>query len=156
VLPCILWCTVAGNYFVVSISCTVALIRLLATGVGSMYTLSRATGVEWSMYTLSRATAVEWSPAMSRWVGSFYATTLSTNLLSTLLLAYRIWSIDRRVTGVRLTKGPLRPVLSVVIDSGFLYLFTLVAALACFASENDGQNIVLDMVNPGSFPVEFD
>jgi hypothetical protein len=70
---------------------------------------------------------------------SFYATTLSTNLLSTILLAYRIWSINRRAPGIRATKGPFRPVLSVVIDSGLLYSFTLVAALSCFASGSHGE-----------------
>ena len=55
--------------------------------------------------------------------------------------------MDRQISSTRATKSSLRPVLSVVIDSGLLYSFTLVAALACFASESHGQNIVLDMVN---------
>ena len=109
-----------------------ALVHLLVTGVGSMY-------------TLSQSTAMVLAPATYCWVKSFYTTTLSTNLLPTLLLAYRIWRVDRRVAGVRSTKGPLHPVLSVVIDSGLLYSFMLVAALA---SGSHGQNIISDMVNP--------
>ena len=99
------------------------------------------------MYALSQGSAAVFAPFISRWIKSFYATSLSTNLLSTLLLAYRIWTIDRQTSSVRVTKSPLRPLLSVVIDSGLLYSFTLVAALVCFTLESHGQNIILDMVN---------
>ncbi|KIM81615.1 hypothetical protein PILCRDRAFT_821390 [Piloderma croceum F 1598] len=106
-----------------------------------------ATGIG-SMYALSQGSAAVFAPFISRWIKSFYATSLSTNLLSTLLLAYRIWSIDRQTLSVRVTKSHLRPILSVVIDSGLLYSFTLVAALVCFTLESHGQNIILNMISP--------
>jgi len=81
-------------------------------------------------------------------IESFYTTTLSTNLLSTLLLAFRIWTVDRQTLGKRAMKSPLRPVLSIVIDLGLLYSFTLAAALICFASESHGQIIILDTISP--------
>jgi hypothetical protein len=104
------------------------------------------------MYAVSQAKATAgniFAPATGRWITSFYATTLTTNFLSTMLLAYRIWSIDRSVSRVRATQGPLRPLLEVVIDSGVLYSVTLLAALSCFVAKSTGQYVVLDMV--GSF-----
>jgi len=120
VLPCLLWCSVA------------------ATGVGTVYTLSQATSTAEDIF----------APVTYRWVTSFYATTLATNLLSTTLLAFRIWSIDRQVSHIRSTIGPLRPVLRVVRDSGLLYSVALVAALSTFAAQSTAQYVVLDMVMP--------
>lgn len=119
-LPCLLWCSVA------------------ASGVGTLYTLSQATATAGNIF----------APASARWVTSFYATTLMTNFSSTILLAYRIWSIDKSVSRVRATKGPLRPLLEVVIDSGVLYSVTLLAALSCFGAKSTGQYVVLDMIMP--------
>jgi len=120
VVPCLLWCSVA------------------ATGVGTVYTLSRATSNAGNIF----------APANAQWITSFYATTLTTNLLSTLLLAFRIWNIDRRVSKIRATKGPLRPLLTIVIDSGLLYSITLLSALSCFVAHSKGQYVVLDMIMP--------
>jgi hypothetical protein len=101
-----------------------------------------------SMYALSQGSAAVFAPFISRWIKSFYATSLSTNLLSTLLLAYRTWTIDRQTSSVRIMKSRLRPILLIVIDSGLLYSFTLVAALVCFTLESHGQNIILNMISP--------
>ena len=86
------------------------------------------------------------APVTYRWVISFYTTTLAMNLLSTILLAFCIWNIDRRVSHIRSTKGPLRPVLRVVLDSGLLYSVTLVAALACFTAQSTAVYVIWDMV----------
>src|ERR1700691_5157290 len=86
------------------------------------------------------------APVTYRWVISFYTTTLAMNLLSTILLAFCIWNIDRRVSHIRSTKGPLRPVLRVVLDSGLLYSVTLVAALARFTAQSTAVYVIWDMV----------
>jgi len=119
-LPCLMWCSVA------------------ASAVGTMYAVSQAKATAGNIF----------APATGRWITSFYATTLTTNFLSTMLLAYRIWRIDRSVSRVRATQGPLRPLLEVVIDSGVLYSVTLLAALSCFVAKSTGQYVVLDMVMP--------
>ena len=134
-IPCVLWCGIAGELFFCM------LVHLLCAQSASLVTGGGA------LYHLSRATAEVFSPAISRWIISCYALTLSTNLLSTLLLAYRIWTLDQQTSRVRVTKSKLRPLMSIVIDSGFLYSFTLVAAIACFTSESHGQNVVLDLVS---------
>jgi len=109
-----------------------------ATGVGCIYSLINARATSGNIF----------ASATGRWITSFYATTLATNLLATILLAYRIWSIDRRLVHVRSRKSPLRPLLEVVVDSGLLYSVTLITALSCFVSASTGQYVVLDMVMP--------
>ena len=87
-------------------------------------------------------------PSIShRFITLFYATTLSTNLSATTLLAYRLWIIDRRVSHLRATKGPLLPLLAIVLDSGILYSVTLLVALCTFLAGFISSYIILDMVN---------
>jgi len=81
------------------------------------------------------------------WISSFWATTLATNLTSTILLAYRIWKIDRSVAESR-TSSSLIVVLRVVLDAGALYSVTLLSALIPFICKSDGQYVVLDMITP--------
>lgn len=64
------------------------------------------------------------------------------------LLAYRIWSVDRatsRFGGRR--RSSLRPILHIVIDAGMIYSATLFAALMCFVNQSNGQYVVLDTVS---------
>ncbi|KAG9313792.1 hypothetical protein JVU11DRAFT_6152 [Chiua virens] len=119
ILPGLLWCAVA------------------VTGIGAPYTLSHVKQSE------------VFGGSLSQWITAFYASTFTTNLVATILLAYRIWYVDRKATRLRgHHKSQLRPILHVIIDAGVIYSFTLLAALICFVNESNGQYVVLDMVMP--------
>ncbi|KAI9569055.1 hypothetical protein HD554DRAFT_2322039 [Boletus coccyginus] len=110
ILPSMLWCSVA------------------VTGVGSVYSCSQATN---DTNIFAKETA--------QWITAFYASTLAANLLSSGLLAYRIWTIERNVGLV---------LLRVLVDAALLYSATLSAALICFVNASNGQYVVLDMIMP--------
>jgi hypothetical protein len=120
IIPCMLWCSVA------------------ATGAGSVYSISQATVNKGNIF----------APGTGPWITSFLAATLFTNLLSTSLLAYRIWSIGRRMTDAALATGLLWPVVRVILDAGVLYSLSLLAALVCFIAKNHGHYVLLDMIMP--------
>ncbi|KAH9902757.1 hypothetical protein C8Q73DRAFT_785395 [Cubamyces lactineus] len=84
--------------------------------------------------------------SVGRWITAFYASTLATNFLVTILLAYKIWITNRRISHMR--QGSLLPVVRVVADAGVLYSVTLAAALGCFVQKSNGQYVVIDMVCP--------
>jgi len=83
---------------------------------------------------------------VGQWVTAFYSLTLSANLVTTCLLAYKIWEVDRRVAHMR--QRSMMPIVHTVVDAGALYSVALVSALACFVNDSNGQYIVLDMVTP--------
>ncbi|KAG1735546.1 hypothetical protein EDB19DRAFT_1910619 [Suillus lakei] len=120
IIPCMLWCSVA------------------ATGAGCVYSISQATVNKENIF----------APGTGPWITSFLAATLFTNLLSTSLLAYRIWSIGRRVTNAALATGLVWPILRVILDAGVLYSLSLLAALICFIAKNHGHYVLLDMIMP--------
>ncbi|KAI9455616.1 hypothetical protein HD554DRAFT_2240122 [Boletus coccyginus] len=119
VLPSLLWCSVA------------------VSGVGSVYSVSQATTNASDIFAKETA----------QWITAFYASTLTANLLSSGLLAYRIWMIERSVASVRVSaKSTIMPVLRILVDAALLYSATLFTALLCFVNSNNGQYVVLDMV----------
>lgn len=117
VLPIMLWCSVA------------------ATGVIALYSVSQAS-TDSGIFV----------KALAQWVAAFFASTIATNLLSSGLLAYRIWIIQRGVAAVR--RGTVMPIVRVLIDAAILYSAALLTALILFVSGNNGQDAVVDMAMP--------
>lgn len=118
ILPSILWC---GS----SVAALVA-----------PYYASRATGGD--IYTNRTA----------QWITALFVLTLSTNLISSGLLVYRIWTIERRVSANRATNGTMMPIVHVVIDAAIIYSAALFTILICFVCADNAQFIMLDMIMP--------
>ncbi|KAG1717302.1 hypothetical protein EDB19DRAFT_1654289, partial [Suillus lakei] len=118
ILPTMLWCG----------SSVAALI--------APYYASQATGG--NIYTNQTA----------QWVAALFALTLSTNLISSGLLAYRIWTIERKVSPIRATNSTMMPIVRVLVDAAIMYSAALFTILICFVCANDAQYIMLDMITP--------
>lgn len=69
------------------------------------------------------------------------------------LLAYRIWTIERNVSGTRVTKSPTMHILRVLMDAAILYSVALFIALVCFLLSNAGELVMLYMVISPLIPV---
>ncbi|KAG1742638.1 uncharacterized protein EDB91DRAFT_1051674 [Suillus paluster] len=122
VLPSILWCSVA------------------VTGAYSVYVFSQATTTLINGNIFTEATR--------QWIEAFYALTLITNLLSSGLLAYRIWKIERNVSTTRATKATTTSILRVIMDAAILYSIALLSVLIGSLCSNNGAFIVIDMLTP--------
>ncbi|KAG1725528.1 hypothetical protein EDB19DRAFT_1915044 [Suillus lakei] len=120
VLPSMLWCSVA------------------VTGVIGLYCASQSTIYSGDIY----------AQVLANWVTAFFALTIATNLSSSGLLVYRIWSIERNASAARATKGTMMPLMRVLMDTAVLYSVVLFTALICFICSNNGEVVVLDMVMP--------
>ncbi|KAG1850909.1 hypothetical protein F4604DRAFT_1592709 [Suillus subluteus] len=100
-------------------------------------------------YYASRATGGNiYTNQTAQWITALFVLTLSTNLISSGLLVYRIWTIERRVSGNRATSGTMMPVVHVLIDAAVIYSAALVTILICFVRANNAQFIMLDMIMP--------
>ncbi|KAJ8594709.1 hypothetical protein M405DRAFT_808478 [Rhizopogon salebrosus TDB-379] len=126
ILPSLLWCSAA------------------VTGILAPYSASQATTNASDIY--ARAT--------SQWVTAYFASTISTNLLGSGLLAYRIWTIERNVSGTRTRKSPTMHILRVLMDAAILYSVALLITLICFVLSNGGDIVMLYMV-PSIISIAF-
>ncbi|KAG2363144.1 hypothetical protein BDR07DRAFT_1405044 [Suillus spraguei] len=84
----------------------------------------------------------------AQWITALFSLTLSTNLIGSGLLVYRIWTIERRVSPNRVTNGTMMPIVYVLIDAAILYSAALLTILVCFVCSNNAQYIMLDMIMP--------
>lgn len=123
ILPSVLWCS------------------LVVTGVFTIYSFSRVTSNSGDIYSNESGQPVQWAMA-------FFTLTIATNLLSSGLLAYRIWKIERDVSTVRAKKDTLMPILRVLMDSAILYSVALFTLLICYVCSNDGEVVIADMLMP--------
>ncbi|OCH95940.1 hypothetical protein OBBRIDRAFT_809485 [Obba rivulosa] len=130
-------CYVVWQSFWVVAFPTVVWFAVLTTGIMAVYSCS--------LVPLSSSGSV-FVKSVGQWIAAFYSLTLAANLVTTCLLAYKIWQLDKRVAHVR--QRSRMPIVHIVMDAGALYSMMLISALACFVNESNGQYIVLDMVTP--------
>ncbi|KAI0266375.1 hypothetical protein BC834DRAFT_823587 [Gloeopeniophorella convolvens] len=130
-------CYVVWQSFYVIIFPLIMLLGVCVAATGSVYACSQATLAKGGIFHASTY----------KWITAFYSSTLATNLLCTLLLVFRIWQINSRVSRKQ-HQSNLWPVLTIIMDAGLLYSVTLMSALICFVRQSFGQFIVLDMVCP--------
>ncbi|KAG1726152.1 hypothetical protein EDB19DRAFT_1945314 [Suillus lakei] len=120
ILPSMLWCSVA------------------VTGVYSLYGFSHAAAPTSAKSIFSKTTR--------QWMAAFFALTLATNLLSSGLLAYRIWKIERNVSTARTTKVTTTSILRMVIDAALLYSIALLCTLISSLRSNNGAFVMIGIL----------
>jgi len=83
------------------------------------------------------------------WIIAFYASTFSCNMLGTMILAVKLWWMERSVSKFKIKgRTSLKPVLWIVVDSGLLISMALFTALICFVSGSSSTFIVNDFITP--------
>ncbi|KAG7094735.1 hypothetical protein E1B28_005553 [Marasmius oreades] len=80
------------------------------------------------------------------WTTAFLSTSLATNFISTGLLAFKIWKIDRESSRFRLGDSLLKKLLRVAIDSGVIYTIALSATIAQFVGNASWTKVFVTMM----------
>ncbi|KIK48550.1 hypothetical protein CY34DRAFT_71598 [Suillus luteus UH-Slu-Lm8-n1] len=106
------------------------------------------TGIH-AVYGASQYNTSAFDQGLATWVIGFFISTIAANVLSSGLLAYRIWAIERDVATIRAsTKGNMMPIIRVLMDAAILYSMALVTTLICFLSSSNGEYVMVDLVMP--------
>ncbi|PSR78629.1 hypothetical protein PHLCEN_2v7376 [Hermanssonia centrifuga] len=87
-------------------------------------------------------------PRLLAWITAFYAVSFTQSLLTTGLMAFRIWNADRRTAKYRTTKGNLLPVLRILIESAAMQLAVEFVLLILYVANVNAQYILLELVTP--------
>ncbi|KZP27847.1 hypothetical protein FIBSPDRAFT_1039852 [Athelia psychrophila] len=128
------WIIWQKKHWIVALPCLL-LLSCAASGVGVIVSFSRV-GPTTQVYEFAG------------WVSSFFSLTLATNTISTILIVFRIWSVDRAAGKFRQTKSSLKPVISAVVESGLIYSISLVCLLAAYLPGTWAHFIILDALTP--------
>lgn len=111
--------------------CSIAVTGLYAVWNGSQYNTSI------------------FDPVLETWILVFFISTIVANVLSSGLIAYRIWAIERNITKIHASaKNTIMPIARVLVDAAVLYSVALIITLICFVCSNNGEYIMVDLVVP--------
>ncbi|KAG1721867.1 hypothetical protein EDD22DRAFT_974660 [Suillus occidentalis] len=124
ILPCMLWCGIA------------------AFGICWVYAPRSSSPVSGGNYDQT------FIAGEIIWTTAFLTFTLATNLFSSGLVAYRIWTIERKVSAVRVTKRKI-PLLRVFVDAAILYSVALCSFIVIIYAYSSAVFYVMgDMLIP--------
>jgi len=109
---------------------------LTVTGIGITYQFSQVTVGENVFET-----------ACGRWITSCFSSTLLTNIYCTILISYRIWSINRRIQ-TKTGKSDLSSVIIIIVESALLYTIATLATFVSYQVKSNFQFPGLDSTSP--------
>lgn len=109
------------------------------------------------LYPAEKAGSSIFDPRLLAWISTFYAVSFIQSLLTTGLMAYRIWTADRHAAKYRADKGNLMPILRILVESAALQLIIEIIVLGLYAGGNNAQYILLETITPSVVsPSSFD
>ncbi|KAJ8516959.1 hypothetical protein ONZ45_g5779 [Pleurotus djamor] len=85
---------------------------------------------------------------LHNWVLSFYAIAVTQNIITTGLMAYRLWKTSHEASQYRASENRLLPILRIIVESAALQLLIEVLLLVIYTQGLDAQYILLEMVSP--------
>ncbi|KAF8838721.1 hypothetical protein BDN67DRAFT_971120 [Paxillus ammoniavirescens] len=108
-----------------------------------------AIGIFW-VYTLSLIVPGEnvFADALSVRVKVFYAVTLTMNVMCTILLAFKIWRIQKNLAPFAKGNQDLSRIIAIVIESGSVYSALLIVMIATYTSASPAMFIFLNSLSP--------
>ncbi|KAK0480341.1 hypothetical protein IW261DRAFT_1607810 [Armillaria novae-zelandiae] len=115
-------------------------------------TLVGAIGVVQSFATAPQGVSIFDNHNLVSWCLTFVASTLTTNIWATTLIAYRTWSHNRLIRsitreGLMVRLGRQNGILAILIESGVLFICSWFIALTIILCGNNGVYIVIDMLS---------
>ncbi|KAF7288863.1 hypothetical protein HMN09_01368800 [Mycena chlorophos] len=100
------------------------------------------------LYTTVDPTATVFNPRLANWITTFYSIAVAQNIMTTSLMAYRLWSVDARSAAYRVHRSPFIHVLRILVESAALYLFVEILLLSLYSVNLNAQYILLEIVTP--------
>nr|GAT55601.1 predicted protein [Mycena chlorophos] len=100
------------------------------------------------LYTTVDPSATVFNPRLANWITTFYSIAVAQNIMTTSLMAYRLWSVDARSAAYRIHRSPFIHVLRILVESAALYLFVEILLLSLYSVNLNAQYILLELVTP--------
>ncbi|CAK5271753.1 unnamed protein product [Mycena citricolor] len=82
------------------------------------------------------------------WITTFFSTSLATNVICTLLIAYRILQSQMAVRNTRVAQSRVMSAMIIFLESAALYSSTLIALLITYQLGSNVQFIIVDLTSP--------
>jgi len=100
------------------------------------------------LYSTVNPLATVFDPRLTRWITTFYSIAVAQNILTTGLMALRLWQGERESARYRMGGGIFMPVIRILVESAALYLFVEILLLSLYSVNYNAQYILLEIVTP--------
>ncbi|KAF8142255.1 hypothetical protein K438DRAFT_2114669 [Mycena galopus ATCC 62051] len=100
------------------------------------------------LFATSNPEASIFAPRLTHWITVFYSVAVTQNVITTGLMALRLWTADRQSARIRIGGGLVLPVLRILLESAALYLFVEILLLALYSVNYNAQFIILETITP--------
>jgi hypothetical protein len=87
-------------------------------------------------------------PAVWDWIALFYALALGQTTITTGLMAFRLWLVDRRSKAYNAGRSQFFSTMLLLIESAALYFVLQVVVLAAFLAKSNIQLVLLGSIPP--------
>ncbi|KAJ7060106.1 hypothetical protein C8F01DRAFT_1084505 [Mycena amicta] len=87
-------------------------------------------------------------PALWDWIAVFYVLALGQNTITTGLMAFRLWLVDRRSKAYNVGRSQFFSTMLLLIESEALYFVLQVVVLAVFLAKSNIQLVLLGSIPP--------
>ncbi|KAK7027982.1 hypothetical protein VNI00_015068 [Paramarasmius palmivorus] len=87
-------------------------------------------------------------PHLTAWITSFFALTVSLNIITTGLMSYIIWMTHKLSLSYQSSGSRLLQVMRIVIESASLQLIVELILLVFYCSDSNAQYVALELVTP--------
>lgn len=100
------------------------------------------------LYSTVDPAATVFDPRLTNWITTFYSIAVAQNIITTGLMALRLWQGEKESTRYRLGGGVFLPAIRILVESAALYLFVEILLLSLYAVNYNAQYILLEIVTP--------
>ncbi|KAF7419689.1 hypothetical protein PC9H_002281 [Pleurotus ostreatus] len=98
-------------------------------------------------YTQVEPTETIFDPRLKPWLEAFYSIAVVQNVITTTLMAFRIWRTSAQSAQYR-TENALLPVVRILIESAALQLIVEGVLLALYSRNANAQYVLMELVTP--------
>ncbi|KAF7359635.1 hypothetical protein MVEN_00687400 [Mycena venus] len=112
---------------------------LMSAVSGSMVTI---------LFATSDPNASIFDSRLTDWITVFTSIAVAQNVLTTGLMAFRLWNTERNSSQIRVGRGVFLPILRILVESAALYLFVEILMLTFYQANYNPQYIVLETITP--------
>ncbi|KAJ8488673.1 hypothetical protein ONZ45_g13866 [Pleurotus djamor] len=128
-----------NNFYVIILPCLLLIMSIIANAI-ALKEFTQA-----PMGTI-------FGPSLKHWMNSIYALAFVQNVMTTGLIAYRIWRQERESNQVGIhtsgSRSSLMPIVRIVIESAMIYVVELLVLIILYALHHNGQFVVQESVVP--------
>ncbi|KAJ7486886.1 hypothetical protein FB451DRAFT_1363086 [Mycena latifolia] len=87
-------------------------------------------------------------PALWDWIAVFYALALGQNTITTGLMAFRLWLVDRRSMAYNVGRSQFYSTMLLLVESAALYFALQIVVLTAFLTKSNIQLVLLGSIPP--------